>query len=280
MKINDSAFVIAASSITDNLTFSGIDKVYAKIEEAVKTGSGYSLVRFGDGEGRILGYDENISKHEVEHILTTWFGNDAKNIDESKISMFKSMLRQVLLEADSLGIPKNFLKRKNSIPCANIIYSIDHGRLANLIAGNDDVFVAGIHIQLEKNDFLSQIKTISGIRSVYTISCHDVIDHIRTKLEGVYPVSGNISIPGEKKYVTGDNRSHLAMFETVLNEIESKVLPNDLVLIGGGLLGKFYAQKVKQMQGIALDIGSTFDLWAEVPSRGYIRKSIKKNEGI
>lgn len=41
----------------------------------------------------------------------------------------------------------------------------------------------------------------------------------------------------------------------------------DIFLIGGGPLGKVYYQKVKELGGIALDVGSTFDAWAGVATR-------------
>ena len=51
--------------------------------------------------------------------------------------------------------------------------------------------------------------------------------------------------------------------------------PGAVFLVGAGALGKIYCQWIKERGGIALDIGSMCDAWAEV---GRLRKSCHRLE--
>jgi hypothetical protein len=45
------------------------------------------------------------------------------------------------------------------------------------------------------------------------------------------------------------------------------VRPGDAFLVGAGVLGKIYCDEIKARGGVALDIGSILDSWANIPSR-------------
>ena len=77
-------------------------------------------------------------------------------------------------------------------------------------------------------------------------------------------------IPVERQYeLTTDARSD-QHYPDVYGRIKDALRPDGpchLYLIGAGLLAKEYCSVVKSRGGFALDIGSVFDYWANVPTR-------------
>lgn len=55
-------------------------------------------------------------------------------------------------------------------------------------------------------------------------------------------------------------------FNEVMEQLEA-VRPGDAFLVGAGVLGKIYCDRIKTRGGVALDIGSILDSWANIPSR-------------
>jgi hypothetical protein len=50
------------------------------------------------------------------------------------------------------------------------------------------------------------------------------------------------------------------VYRQVLEWIEQTVRPGQLVLVGGGLLGKIYVGAIQAQGGVGLDVGSVIDL--------------------
>ncbi len=55
-------------------------------------------------------------------------------------------------------------------------------------------------------------------------------------------------------------------FNRVMDTL-SVAYPGQLFLVGAGILGKIYCQRIKSLGGVALDVGSVLDAWAGVVSR-------------
>lgn len=47
-----------------------------------------------------------------------------------------------------------------------------------------------------------------------------------------------------------------------------------LYLVVGGLYGNLYCQLIKAQGGLALDLGSLFDAWLEIPSRPTVYRAL------
>src|SRR5215207_8965854 len=49
-------------------------EVATAIEARIRSGGPLSLIRLGDGEGRVLGYPELVPRKELDESLALWFG--------------------------------------------------------------------------------------------------------------------------------------------------------------------------------------------------------------
>ena len=47
--------------------------------------------------------------------------------------------------------------------------------------------------------------------------------------------------------------------------------PGEVHLVGAGFLGKFFCDQIRTKGGIAIDIGSQADRWANHATRGYFK---------
>ena len=50
-------------------------------------------------------------------------------------------------------------------------------------------------------------------------------------------------------------------------------VPGELFLVGGGVLGKIYCAEIKRRGGVAIDIGSVFDMWGYIGARGSVKQA-------
>ncbi|MFN9922391.1 MAG: hypothetical protein ACK55H_00005, partial [Cyanobacteriota bacterium] len=72
-----------------------------------------------------------------------------------------------------------------------------------------------------------------------------------------------LQLPGEDPHWSAMARPHAhypVVFRQVLQWINTQVGPGQLVLVGGGLLGKLYVGAIQARGGVAIDIGSVIDL--------------------
>jgi hypothetical protein len=79
-----------------------------------------------------------------------------------------------------------------------------------------------------------------------------------------------LSIPAQ--YIFRENavskRHYPDRFNEIIEFIRNEINPQDVVLIGAGILGKIYCHEVKVAGGIAIDLGSLFDAMVGIDSRG------------
>jgi len=117
-----------------------------------------------------------------------------------------------------------------------------------------------LHIELYKADLLGHL--LQGLDSVTIISCRDVREML-SKTYGLAHVEW-LGLPPEAQTCGFRATEHWPRtFRQLRAEITVK-RPGQLFLIGGGPLGKIYAAWVKQRGGVALDIGSVFDILAGI----------------
>ena len=89
--------------------------------------------------------------------------------------------------------------------------------------------------------------------------------------------NNKIIVPGEYKFqeLFGDNRgsSLIDIHDDVIESITTS--PCEVWLISAGFLGKLYAAKVRDLGGIAIDIGALSDYWV-----GYVTRDYNSDESI
>ena len=74
---------------------------------------------------------------------------------------------------------------------------------------------------------------------------------------------------GEALYPGSETMPHWPDgFSTIMERLDVDIVPGDLVLVGAGVLGKLYCEQARLRNGVALDLGSVFDGWQGLLTRG------------
>jgi hypothetical protein len=242
------------------IKFSTPSSVAEKLQDALKNGNAFSLVRLGDGENTIFQYPEFCSFYRMQAVITRAIDGDFNN--DKYYSTFKENLLLAIESSDILGM------FDSSHP--NILSRIYSEHLEDVQFKDSATFCTpGIHLYLQQSGHLESLIRISD--KVTLITGRNVID----KFKSIFPSVrvSQILLPTEKAYrLSHENGRGLHFphhFENVREEIKGG--KGHLVLIGAGFLGKSYCNWAKNRGAVAIDIGSVFDYWAETPTReGYV----------
>ena len=78
--------------------------VLPQLKQCITDRTPLSLIRLGDGEGRLLGFPETVKKTELDFSLQIWFGH--ADFDPTVLAELAAQLRQAVLSADIIGLPR------------------------------------------------------------------------------------------------------------------------------------------------------------------------------
>lgn len=238
----------------------GLMPVVRAIEAALAQGSGFSLIRLGDGEGAMLAHAAAHMVDEVAFSLSVWFG--AQEVAPIERSVIAARLRDAIRGATVLGLPRR-RQLQISMRYHEVFWAVD-----GLVGGAVDragpmVCDMAIHFYLQWSGALGRI--LRQARRVTLIGCRDVAADI-SRAFGCevqsWPVRGEAAFPG-----VVETPHWPEGFYRMRGRIE-QLGAGDLLLVGAGVLGKFYCEAARRRGAVALDLGSVFDGWQAVPSRG------------
>lgn len=231
--------------------------VVERAEFALRTGTGFSLVRLGDGEGPVLCWPEDQRPGEMATVLHRWFGRS--DFPDADLQVMADGLRGAVRSADVLGLPTRYQLTRS--PRYGMVFE---GIERHHLCSSPQLFTdSGVHWYLQWSGALAYL--LRGLDRVGVIGCRDIgpqiaeafdLDSVRT-----YLVRGEHSHPGsisEPHWPGG--------FKEVMEQLET-VRPGTAFLVGAGVLGKIYCDRIKAKGGVALDVGSVLDSWAMIPSR-------------
>lgn len=234
-----------------------LKSVVSRVESALRTGTGFSLVRLGDGEGPVLCWPESQLPGEMATVLSVWFGRS--DLPAGDLQIVADGLRQSVRSADILGLPTRYQLAK-SRRYGMVLEGIDRHHLCSpsqLLADSN------LHWYLQWSGALAYL--LRGLDCVGVIGCRDIGPQIAKALDlgsvRTYLVRGEHLYPGpvsEPHWPSG--------FDQVMQQLED-IRPGMAFLVAAGVLGKIYCDRIKAKGGIALDIGSILDSWAMIPSR-------------
>jgi len=160
-------------------------------------------------------------------------------------------------KADILGIPTDRHMKINKA-----------WRSAKRIGGslNENLCSIDIHYEFLNNGYY--IELLNEIDELYYISGRNLTNIFKTKY-GIKLVHEVIITP-EMKWEA--NRKQVPHFPNQYLKIKkwmnSQKCGGKLCLVGAGVAGKIYCQWFKEHGGVAMDIGSIFDSWAGLVTRG------------
>jgi hypothetical protein len=230
--------------------------VVEAVAEALRTKTGFSLVRLGDGEGPILCWPDYQLPGEIPTVLNTWFGPN--DLPEAEISTIADGLRHAVRSADVLGLPTKF-----QITVHRRYEMVFEG--LNRIEGNTTFYFtdAGVHWYLQWSGAMARL--LRGRDFVGVIGCRDLGPQIADTF-GIGSVHTYL-VRGEHGYTGSVSQRHWPDgFAEVMQRLDY-IEPGTLFLVAAGVLGKIYCDKIKSKGGVALDIGSILDMWENIPSR-------------
>ncbi|SFL45110.1 hypothetical protein [Methylorubrum salsuginis] len=242
--------------------------------DCLNRGIPYSVVRLGDGEGRVLGYPMYFDQNRILiEVLYYQFGpNSIQNeIDGSGrwldglIGELRSLVRLGIETADRVGLPvaEFFEGHEHGVTLGMTAYAYAtqyaFGRLPRMEPS--EAIGTNVFQQLAEVPWFFP-RIAKAAKSVTTIGPWDLSNELQAAL-GVARVS-HITVPSH--YTWGLDKG-LGQFPVLYKQIRAAILARgdlrgQLFLVGAGLIGKYYCALIKQQGGVALDIGSVFDSWA------------------
>ena len=227
-----------------------------------------ALIRFGEGEGRVLcaRYHEPGSIKVAANKLKRQMGS-AYPVDD--VLRIRSMLTRAFDRADIVGLRGDSRFRPEHDMWVKRIEALFAERVA---AGRAPAVIT--HCQVN-TDLLAHLGTLLGAQElVSVISSRDVRAHICSR----YGVADVAVYPVPSQYVMREvddgyeARLHNVPFwPDYYFDLRERIVvrrPGEVFLVGAGILGKELCLTVKERGGIALDMGSTLDAMVGKVTRG------------
>lgn len=228
--------------------------------DALRAGRGLSCIRMGDGEGRLLMWPRHISKEMMGRHLRYWFGRS--DFHSAEIRIMRDMLVRAVALSDIVcyrkGAPQPFWR----YPETWMAQHCDHDVLTH---DND------LHIHLWEAGLLDEIVLAS--KGAILVTCRDVF---KAFAERYGKPTAWVRVP-EEGHTGGRPTDHFSRSGEIMCEAARQCGEGVLVLVGAGCLGKWYAAMCGRSGAVALDIGSLFDLWAQIPSRSWVAEALTKD---
>jgi|GEM_PF-2341065 len=274
---NRSAVLAAATAREASPSWLSTPDVLDSLRAAVAARRPYSLIRLGDGEGRFLAYMDpatrrSLSEHDartmVHSIWHNWFGEALATANPYDIARLNAATIRSIECADIIGLPAAARLTKDNLHFGYLAY-LD-GLIANIVQANPQCHLtdAFVSIQLHQlSPFLHDILTDAPFLGV--IGPHDglasrLASHHRIAATKTYLVPGERRLPTH--LLSGTGRHFPDRYMAILRELTIPQ-PGSIFLVAAGLLGKVYCNRVRELGGIAIDIGSVADAWMGYDTR-------------
>ena len=226
-------------------------EVLPVLRRHVVEGVSLSMVRLGDGEGRLLGFPEIVDKPELDVSLQIWFGRT--DFDPDDLAALAVELRAATRGADIVGLPR---PSQAELPEYRPVFDalerfglLNHGPLLT-----DAAIHRYLQIGLFYRDLLDRLP-FCGL-----VTCRDLAPEV-ARVFRIGRVEQYL-IPGEAKYPGPLAGEHFPARFRELRATLTVPFQGAVFLVGAGALGKIYCHWIKERGGIALDVGSICDAWA------------------
>ena len=251
-----------------------------RLQDAKRRRSPFSLIRFGDGEGRVLGFDSIMRYEEMSYQLILYhFG--AKALVGSRdlfgpahyrglLGFLRDRLLDAARSADIVGIPSpreisddpNRSRGALGFACATLC-------LAREMDRRDPATIYSTFVNHAMNEKGILSRLLEGEDEIGLIS-HTDASSLLTKHFGIGSVK-HYQIPGHASFSTIE-KPH---FPNAMMELITTIkvpTPGYIYFVAAGLLGKLYCDIIKQRGGIAIDLGGVFDGWTGIGRAELVRR--------
>lgn len=252
-----------------------------KLIEARDNKKPFSMVRYGDGEGRILGYPLYYNDQEITHqVLTYQYGTAVIPLLKNKYQdnfIFKGImdLKYGIIEAarnaDIIGLPSwlhfRYMDEKNKN--AMLAQSLCHLELERFL-GEKDIFDHYIFRKFQMDNYFNDL--LNGVDFLGVVS-HSNINELLQEKFNINEVI-HYKIAGHQSFMKDNEPQYPDAYLRLISEIK---VPYEgaMFIVAAGYLGKIYCNEIKKKGGMAIDIGAIFDAWT-----GIGRANETKNEHL
>lgn len=258
--------------------FNCTEELLLVLKDAFEKKLPFSMIRLGDGEGRILGYPDTFADEiYLNQVLTYQFGAQVLNVLKTEFSdnfvdkamnQLKGFITEAIKNADVLGAP-SWLHFRAPIEASNIIpltaqsVCLDY---AARLKTTSQVYDHFIFKPFHKNGLFDRL--LEGVEHLNIVSHTDMSEKLISRFK--LKTCTHIAIPGHQSFMQSALFHYPIEYKNILNKL-SVVTPGDIYFVAAGYLGKLYCNYIKQHGGIAIDIGSIFDGWCGVGRKDAIQ---------
>jgi hypothetical protein len=243
-------------------------KVPRRVVRWLEAGTPGAVVRFGEGEGRILSAapDDELSMKVAVRKVRRQTG---LTLSDADVMAIRTDVMRAFDEADVLGIRGSDSFSEEHLMWVERLEALYDERTAD---GRPPAIVTHCLVNNALRDALPRL--LRGQPRVTIVTCRDLEETFRAKY-GVRDVNV-VQIPSQyiMREVDSDwerRLHHVPIWPDYYEEVRARLEPREpgeLFLIGAGLFGKGLCIDVKHRGGIALDLGSTLDRLAGKVTRG------------
>jgi hypothetical protein len=233
-----------------------------------------SMVRIGDGEGNLLRFGEHQDNFELKWANAIFAIHDHQSLSAEQAAIFASEMTEAIAVADIVGL-RAFGANSPQIQITKIREVLERGDFRGALGmigalvyaatavkkgafENTVLTSAWVHLGLleQLDDLLQeaqQVVVITGRHELQNI----FISQLKERLAAFLP----IPIQASDGLLTGRQFHYPIRYHQIIKSLQMD-LRGVLVLIGAGLFGKRYCAIAKKHGGVALDLGSAFDILA------------------
>jgi hypothetical protein len=128
---------------------------------------------------------------------------------------------------------------------------------------------AHAHMDLYELNLYKQV--LCGVDAVQLVGCHDLTDVLQinfgVRMAKWYPTPPEFKFKqmfGETRVPSNESK-YLDRFSRISDEL--RITESPVFLIAAGLMGKLLCHRVRELGGVAIDIGCVADYWSGQPTR-------------
>ncbi len=268
--------VARATALQRSPVWLGTERLAARLKDAIDNRRPLSMIRVGDGEARFLALGDEwarqlISRHEATCIVgviwRNWFGQPIDSVDPDSLSALSDSFSHALADADIIGVSPAERYEKDTF---------HRGYLGLLERAVGVVLKARPEVSLTHafaNIFLHRrspfyAELLAGLDFLGCISPHPGLAARLADFHGIasfheYLVPGEARLPEAAR---GAGSHFPERFRELMTELRVP-RPGAVFLVAAGLLGKIYCDRVRELGGIAIDVGSVVDAWMGFSTR-------------
>lgn len=245
-----------------------VDALIATIADAIAERRPFSFLRMFDGEARFLAYlSPRVQKvlrppelsAMVNSVWQSWFKEVIEAFDAAEVTKLGQTVLTATNEADVVGIAGYDLARND-----HYHFGFLAEMQAMLLATGGRLHTGAlVHHELHRRiPFLRPL--IENLPFIGFVGCHP---ELAARIARNFNIAEHASfiVPGENgriqlpPNVLGTGHFPV-VYARILGELQVP-FQGAVFLVGAGLLGKVYCARIKQLGGIAIDIGALADGW-------------------